>query len=136
VGRGRTAGFLLRRAFTWRVPGGGGTFGIGELNIDFFFGNIKLDSSGAVGLKISDVPNGTLETETSLPNNDLKGVLGTKICNSKLLPSSSGPPSAPGGGGKVIKNGGSLMKTKYIYSNEKKKRKLNGEHKCCKKTET
>jgi hypothetical protein len=120
VGRGRTAGFLIRRAFTWRVPGGGGTVGNGELNIDFFFGNIKLDSSGAVGLKISDVPNGTLETETSLPNKDLKGVLGTKICNSKLLPSSSGPPSAPGGG-KVIKTAGSLMKTKYIYSNEKKK---------------
>jgi hypothetical protein len=38
-----------------------------------------LDSSGAVGLKISDVPNGTLETKTSFPNNDLNGVLGTKL---------------------------------------------------------
>jgi hypothetical protein len=35
----------------------------GELNNYFFFGNIKLDSSGAVGLKISDVPSGTLETK-------------------------------------------------------------------------
>jgi hypothetical protein len=78
----RWGGVGRRASFSGGLsPGGGGTVGNGELNIDFFFGNIKLDSSGAVGLKISDVPNGTLETKTSFPNNDLNGVLGTKTCN-------------------------------------------------------
>jgi hypothetical protein len=80
-----------------------------------------LDSSGAVGPKISDVPNGTLETKLLFQQRIEWGVGGQNL---ELKTSSTFLGSTLGswGGGEGHKNGGSLMKTKHI---QMKKRKLN-----------